>query len=148
MWIDVNVNGNPEKWNVEPDDYLSESLRKNGYTSVKTSCHDGACGSCTVLIDGKPMLSCEMLTLRAQGKKIETIEGLKEEAEKVVDYLTALGGEGCGYCAPGYVIMVIALKREYPNADLEQIKDYLNGNLCRCTGYVTRNEAAVSYLNN
>lgn len=146
MQVETFVNRKKKIWDVEPDEFLADTLRKNGYTSVKTSCHDGACGSCTVFVDGKPMLSCEYLSVRCQGKQIETIEGVAEEAEKVADYLSELGGEGCGYCAPGYVMMVIALKREKENPTLEEIKEYLNGNLCRCTGYVTRNEAAIKYL--
>ncbi|MPN62494.1 Nicotinate dehydrogenase small FeS subunit [bioreactor metagenome] len=131
---------------MPPDEFLADSLRRHGYTSVKASCHDGACGSCTVLVDGRPMLSCEYPAPRAEGREITTIEGVREEAEKFSDCMVRYGGEGCGYCAPGFVMLVIALKRELKNPTLEEIRAYLAGNLCRCTGYMTRNEAVADYL--
>jgi len=144
--VNVLVNGKKEEWDIAPDEFLSETLRRYGCTSVKASCHDGACGSCTVFVDGRPMLSCEYLSVRADGREITTIEGVREEAEKVSDCLVRTGGEGCGYCAPGFIMLVIALKRELTNPTLEEIRAYLAGNLCRCTGYVTRNEAVMAYL--
>lgn len=146
MNIKVKVNGKPEEWSIQPDEFLVHTLRRQGYTSVKASCYDGACGSCTVFVDGTPMLSCEFLSARAEGREITTIEGVAEEAEKVSDCLVRAGGEGCGYCAPGFVMLVIALKRELQNPTPDEIRAYLDGNLCRCTGYVTRNEAVMEYL--
>lgn len=146
MKIFPKVNGRTEEWDIEPGEFLADSLRRYGYTSVKTACRDGACGSCTVFVDGRPMLSCELLSVRADGKEITTIEGVREEAEKVAECLVAVGGEGCGYCAPGFVMTVIALKRELKDPTPDEIRAYLNGNLCRCTGYVTRNEAVAEYL--
>lgn len=146
MRINVKVNGKPEEWSIAPDEFLSATLRRYGYTSVKSSCEDGVCGSCTVFVDGKPLLSCEYLSARADGKEITTIEGVQEEADKVSECLIQVGGEGCGYCAPGFVLMVIALKRELSNPTLDEIRAYLDGNLCRCTGYVSRNEAVMAYL--
>ena len=147
MNINVKVNGKSAQWQLSPDEFLSSTLRRYGYTSVKTSCEDGVCGSCTVFVDDKPILSCEYLTARADGKSITTIEGVREEADKVSECLVQGGGEGCGYCAPGFVMTVIALKRELKNPTQDEIRSYLNGNLCRCTGYVTRNEAVMAYLN-
>lgn len=146
MKIEVKVNGKKREWEIAPDEFLSDTLRRYGFTSVKASCHDGACGSCTVFIDGRPMLSCEFLSARAHGREVTTIEGVREEAEKVSEYLVGLGGEGCGYCAPGFVMQVIALKRELNHPTLDEIRAYLDGNLCRCTGYMTRNEAVMAYL--
>lgn len=148
MKIEVKVNEKKQEWEIAPDEFLADTLRRYGFTSVKASCHDGACGSCTVLIDGRPMLSCEFLAARAQGREVTTIEGVREEAEKVSEYLVGLGGEGCGYCAPGFVMQVIALKRELDHPTLDEIRAYLDGNLCRCTGYMTRNEAVMAYLDN
>lgn len=147
MRINVIVNGKSEEWSVPPDEFLSSTLRRYGYTSVKTSCEDGVCGSCTVFVDNRPILSCEYLSARVNGSEITTIEGVKEEAAKVSECLIRGGGEGCGYCAPGFVMMVIALKRELVKPTLDEIRAYLDGNLCRCTGYVTRNEAVMAYLN-
>ena len=147
MNINVKVNGKSEEWSISPDEFLSATLRRYGYTSVKTSCEDGVCGSCTVFLDNKPILSCEYLTARADGREITTIEGVREEADKVSELLVKGGGEGCGFCAPGFIMMVIALKRDLKNPTLDEVRAYLEGNLCRCTGYVTRNEAVMAYLN-
>lgn len=147
MKVKVKVNGKAQEWEVGADEFLADTLRRFGYTSVKTSCLDGVCGSCTVFVDEKPMLSCEYPSARIDGKAVTTIEGVKEEAEKVSRYLVEAGGEGCGYCAPGFVMLVIAMKRELDHPTYDQVRAYLDGNLCRCTGYVTRNEAALAYMN-
>ena len=133
-------------WDVSPNEYLAETLRANGCPSVKIGCNDGACGTCTVLLNGKPIVSCEYLTVRADGAEILTVEGLGEEAEKIVDCLVRRGGEGCGYCAPGFVVLAYALKRELKDPDYDTVKEYVDGNLCRCTGYVVRVEAVLEYL--
>jgi carbon-monoxide dehydrogenase small subunit len=146
MRINISVNGRKQEWNVSPNDSLADSLRTNGYTSVKICCGDGACGTCTVLVNGKPTLGCEYLTVRANDTEVTTVEGLGAEAEKIVDCLTLKGAEGCGYCAPGFVVLAFALKRELRNPTFEQVKAYLNGNLCRCTGYNLRAEAVMNYL--
>jgi carbon-monoxide dehydrogenase small subunit len=146
MKIRVRLNGKENEWDIAPDEFLSETLRRYGCASIRASCHDGACGSCTVLINSRPMLSCEYLSARAEGAEIATVEGMKEEAEKVAECLVQAGGEGCGYCAPGFVMQAIALKRELADPSPEEIRAYLNGNLCRCTGYITRNEAVKAYL--
>jgi carbon-monoxide dehydrogenase small subunit len=146
MRVSLTINGKRLEMDATPNDRLADTLRTNGCPSVKIGCGDGACGTCTVLLDGKPSLSCEYLTVRADGAEIMTVEGLGDEAEKIVDCLIRAGAEGCGYCAPGFVVLAYALKREYPNANYEQARMYLNGNLCRCTGYTVRVEAALEYL--
>ena len=146
MIIHVTLNGVKQEWDVTPNEYLAHTLRKKGISSVKISCDDGACGTCTVLLNGKPIVSCEMLTVRTDGCEITTVEGLGEEGERIAEYMVALGGEGCGYCAPGYVIMTYAMKRELKDPTYEEVMAYLNNNLCRCTGYHTRVEAALNYL--
>jgi carbon-monoxide dehydrogenase small subunit len=146
MKVKAILNGKAQEWDVSPGEFLDVTLKKNGCSSIRSSCHDGACGSCTVFINGKPMLSCQYLTVRVEGREITTVEGLREEAEKAAECLVLAGGEGCGYCAPGFIMQMIALKREIPNPTDGELKEYLNGNLCRCTGYVTRNEAAKAYL--
>ena len=146
MEVHVELNDRKEIWDVPPDECLADTLRAHGCPSVKISCRDGACGTCTVLLDDTPILSCEYLTVRADGHKIRTVEGLGEEAEKIVDCLVHVGGEGCGYCAPGFVVLVYAMNRTLKNPTYDDVKAYLNGNLCRCTGYVVRIEAAMAYL--
>lgn len=146
MRVSLTVNGKRLEIDATPNDRLADTLRANGCPSVKIGCGDGACGTCTVLLDGKPTVSCEYLTVRADGAEILTVEGLGNEAEKIVDCLIHAGAEGCGYCAPGFVVLAYALKREFPNADYERARMYLNGNLCRCTGYAVRVDAALEYL--
>jgi len=146
MQITLYVNNKKETWEVDPAECLADSLRKHGYTSVKTGCFEGACGACTVFVEDVPVLSCEILTVRMQNKHITTIEGVSEEARKVAECMLAHGAEACGYCSPGFIMQVIAMKRELKDPSLEEMKRYLNGNLCRCSGYVSRNLAAEDYL--
>ena len=146
MKINLTVNGKKQEWDVAPDEFLADALRRNGYTSVKISCNDGACGTCTVLLNNRPVVSCEYLAVRADGAEIFTADGLGEEGEQIAECLVRLGGEGCGYCAPGFVVLAYALRRELKNPTYDEIKAYLDGNLCRCTGYVVRVEAVMDYL--
>lgn len=146
MKIHVKCNGKQQEWDVTPNEYLADTLRSHGCPSVKISCGDGACGTCTVLLNGKPIVSCEYLSVRADGAEIVTVEGLGSEADKIVECLTRYGGEGCGYCAPGFVVLAYALKRELKNPTYYEVKAYLDGNLCRCTGYIVRIEAVLDYL--
>ena len=147
MKINITVNGKKQEWDVAPDEFLADALRRNGYTSVKIGCNDGACGVCTVMLDDKPIVSCEYLAARANGKTVLTAEGLGDEGDKIVDALVIRGGEGCGYCAPGYTVLAYAAKKELPkDATYDQVKAYLDGNLCRCTGYTVRIEALMAYL--
>lgn len=146
MKIEITLNGKKRSLDVTPNEYLADTLRNNGCKSVKISCGDGACGTCTVLMNEKPVLSCEILSIRADGANIVTVEGLGKEAEKIADCLINYGGEGCGYCAPGFVVLAYALKQENTAHTYDEVKAYLNGNLCRCTGYIVRIEAVLQYL--
>ncbi len=146
MKLNFVLNGVKREWEVTPNDFLADILRDHGVASLKIGCHDGVCGTCTVLFDGKPILSCECLALRAEGHEITTVEGLGEEGDRIAQYLVELGGEGCGYCAPAYVVMTYALRRELKDPTYEEVKHYLNNNLCRCTGYHTRVESALRYI--
>ena len=147
MKINVTVNGKKQEWQVDNNEFLADSLRRYGYTSVKIGCSDGACGVCTVMLDDTPIVSCEYLSVRADGKSILTAEGLGAEGDKIIDALVRRGAEGCGYCAPGYVVLAYAAKKELgKNADYDTVKAYLDGNLCRCTGYTVRVEALMEYL--
>lgn len=148
MDIKVKLNGKEQVLSVAVDEKLCDTLRNNGCPSVKTGCKDGVCGTCTVIYNGKPYPSCELLSVRCDGAEIYTVEGLGEEAEKIGKILTRLGGEGCGYCAPGFVVLAYAASKELNNPTYDEVKEYLNGNLCRCTGYITRIETLLEYLNN
>lgn len=131
---------------ARPDEYLSESLRESGILSVRVGCNESACGSCTVLLDGKPAMSCSILTAQVQGHHITTVEGIQEEANRIADYFSDEGADQCGFCLVGFALTVYALSREYKNPTDDQIKDYLVGNLCRCSGYHSQFIAIKKYL--
>lgn len=132
---------------VRADDFLADTLRKNGYVSVKKGCDTGSCGLCTVIVDDRATLSCNYLSVRVEGKNITTLEGVSDEAKEFGEFLANQGADQCGYCAPGFIMMVLAMKRELKNPTQEEIIDYLNGNLCRCTGYKGQLRAIYDYLN-
>lgn len=132
--------------NIEPDMMLVDFVRSKGCLSVKRGCETANCGLCTVHLEGKPVLSCSTLTAKANGKHVTTLEGLKEEAEEFGAFMADEGAEQCGFCSPGFVMNVIAMKRELKNPTEEEIKLYLSGNLCRCTGYMSQLRAVKKYL--
>lgn len=113
---------------------------------MKRGCDTGNCGLCTVWMDEKPVLSCSIPAVRAAGHKITTLEGVQEEAAEFSDYLAKEGADQCGYCSPGMIMNVLALKREIPNPTMQQVKEYLAGNLCRCTGYQGQYRALAKYF--
>lgn len=135
MEIKFILNGKPVKTSVEADTLLIDLLRDLGCKSVKRGCETSNCGLCTVLMNGKPVLSCSMLAARADSQEIYTLEGLREEAEEFVTYIADQGAEQCGFCNPGYVMNTIALLRENSNPTDDEIRSFLAGNLCRCSGY-------------
>lgn len=146
MLINLNINGKNHKLQIEPDDMLIDTLRANGYLGAKKGCDTSCCGLCTVWIDGSPLLSCTLLTLKACDKKVVTIEGVQEEAKKFGLILSNEGAEQCGFCSPGFIMTVIAMKNELKNPTEEEIIHYLTGNLCRCTGYMGQLRAVKKYL--
>ena len=135
MKIAVTVNGKRIEEDVPCDLQLIDFLRAHGCYSVKRGCETSNCGLCTVMMDGIPVLSCSVLTVRADGCTVETLEGLKEEAAQFGAFIADQGAEQCGFCNPGLIMNAIALFREYPDPDEETIREYLAGNLCRCSGY-------------
>lgn len=146
MLVELKVNGKNRKIDIEPEEYLVDSLRKLGNLSVKRGCDTGCCGLCTVWIEKKPTLSCATLTVRAVNKEIMTIEGLEKEASEFAQILVSEGAEQCGFCSPGFILTVIAMKNELINPTEDDIKHYLTGNLCRCTGYMGQLRAIKTYL--
>ena len=135
MEIKINVNGRMITDSVDADMLLIDFLRKHGCYSVKCGCETTNCGLCTVLMDDVPVLSCSVLVLRAQGHKIVTLEGLQEEAKEFIGFIADQGAEQCGFCNPGFIVNTVALLRENPNPTDDEIRAYLVGNLCRCSGY-------------
>lgn len=146
MLVKININGKKKSVDIEPEEYLVDTLRKAGNLSVKRGCDTGCCGLCTVLIDKKPTLSCATLTLRVLDREITTIEGLENEVKEFSEVLVKEGAEQCGFCSPGFILTVIAMKDELENPTDEEIKHYLTGNICRCTGYMGQLRAIKTYL--
>jgi carbon-monoxide dehydrogenase small subunit len=144
--INFWINGVEKKLEVDVNEFLADTLRKNGYLSVKTGCDTSSCGICTVWIDEKPVLSCSMLSVKAKNRRITTIEGVQSEAEVLADFLNKEGVVQCGFCSPGFIMTVLAMKKELKDPTDEEILEYLTGNLCRCTGYVGQLRAIKKYM--
>lgn len=147
MEIKLTLNGKKIVCSIEPDTLLIDFVRQHGCFSVKRGCETSNCGLCTVLLDGVPVLSCSVLAARADGHQVQTLEGLQEEAEEFVGFIADQGAEQCGFCNPGYVINTIALLRENPDPTDDEIRAYLAGNLCRCSGYEGQLRGIRNYLN-
>lgn len=135
MQIKLTLNGKPVSDEIAADLLLLDFVRAHGCASVKRGCETANCGLCTVLMDGKPVLSCSMLTARAAGHEITTLEGMGAEAEELAAFIADQGAEQCGFCNPGFMMNTIALLRENPAPSDDEIRAYLAGNLCRCSGY-------------
>lgn len=146
MLLKFNLNGLDVKMDVEPNEYLLDALKRYGVRSLKKGCDGSACGVCTVLFDDKPILSCSILALRVDGHKITTVEGIQEEASKIAECFSSEGADQCGYCNSSFALTIYALSKEYKNPTDEQIKEYMVGNLCRCTGYQSQFKAIKKYL--
>lgn len=146
MDLKLKVNNVERVLKVDPGEMLGDVLRKNGFTSVRKACGTGSCGVCTVLIDDNPIASCAYLALKAEGHNITTIEGVSKEAEIIGKFLNDEGAAQCGYCSPGFILTVIAMKKVLKNPTEDEIKHYLVGNLCRCTGYLGHLRAVKKYL--
>ena len=135
MQISLVLNGKNITKDIEPDMLLIDFVRKQGCLSVKRGCDTSNCGLCTVLLDDKPVLSCSVLAMRANGKKVTTLEGLQEEATPLATFIANQGAEQCGFCNPGFMMNTLALLKENPDPTDQEIKEFLAGNLCRCSGY-------------
>jgi aerobic-type carbon monoxide dehydrogenase small subunit (CoxS/CutS family) len=148
---ELELNVNDELWevDVEPHKTLLEVLREDiGFTGAKEGCGLGACGTCTVLVEGAPLLSCLTLALEVQHKRITTIEGLVEggRPDPVQKAFIEHGAIQCGFCTPGNILSAKALLDRNPRASREEIEEALAGNLCRCTGYQKIVEAVESLV--
>lgn len=137
--INLTVNGELQKISVQPYESLLEVLRdKLDLTGTKYGCGTGECGNCTVLLNGKPILSCLTLAVAVDGKDVLTIEGLAKngELDPIQKMFVEYGAVQCGHCTPGMVLTAKALLNENPNPTEEEVREYISGVLCRCTGYV------------
>lgn len=135
MKISLMLNGTKIEREIAPDLLLIDFVREEGCYSVKRGCETSGCGLCTVFLDEKPVLSCSVLAARADGHAVTTLEGLQKEAEEFGAFIADQGAEQCGFCNPGMIMNAIALFRENPDPTEEEMKEYLAGNLCRCSGY-------------
>lgn len=137
--IEVVVNGKPHRAEVPTRRMLSDFLRDDLFlTGTKRGCETGVCGCCSVLIDGEVIKSCLSLAVHADGHEVTTIEGLAVDGilHPVQEAFVNHGGLQCGYCTPGFIMTTVAMLNDNPNPTEEEIRHGLNGNLCRCTGYV------------
>ena len=147
MEIKLTLNGRSVTESIEPDLLLIDFLRDHGCLSVKRGCESEVCGLCTVLLDGQPILSCSMLAARASGHSVQTLEGLQAEAQEFVGFIADQGADQCGFCNPGFVMNTIALLRENPDPTDDEIRAFLAGNLCRCSGYEGQLRGIRNFLN-
>lgn len=146
MVISVNVNGKIYTADVTPHLSLLDFLRAQGFSSVRCGCDTTNCGLCTVWVNGKPTLSCAFPAVRAQKYNITTLEGVQAEADELATFMASQGADQCGFCSPGLIMNILAMKRELTNPSDAKINAYLAGNLCRCTGYMSQMRIIKAYL--
>ena len=146
MEIKFILNGKKMQVDAAPDLLLLDLLREKGCYSVKRGCETANCGLCTVLMDKKPVLSCSMLAVRADGHEIVTLEGMQREAEEFGSFLADQGAEQCGFCNPGFIMNVFAMLEEMKEPTEEEIGEYLAGNLCRCSGFMGQTSSILAFL--
>lgn len=143
--LTLNINGEDREVVAKPSDTLLFTLRKElGLTGAKPGCENGDCGACTILVDNWPIKSCLMLTVEATGKSIITVEGLKNAP--IQKAFVENWGFQCGYCTSGFLMVCHALSQIHPNADDATIQEWLQSNLCRCTGYAEIENAIKSII--
>ena len=145
--INLEVNGKPYELAVEPNQTLVDLLRYDlGLTGTKKGCGSGECGSCTVIFNGKPLNSCLVLAVQANGAEVLTIEGLKPPRglHPIQKAFVEKGAIQCGFCTPGMILSASSLLKKNPKPTEQEIREALSGNLCRCTGYQKIVEAVQS----
>lgn len=143
----LKVNGIERRLDVEPNRLLIDVLRDDlGLTGTKEGCSIGVCGACTIILDGKVVSSCLTLAVAADGADIITVEGISHDGElhPVQESFVKLGALQCGFCTPGQILAAKALLDENPSPTQDEVKEWLTGNLCRCTGYYKIIEAIMA----
>ncbi len=146
MLLKFRLNGRPVELDVPPGRRLLDLLREDlGLTGTKEGCGEGECGACTVLVDGKPRLSCLTLAIQIEGKEVLTVEGLARTGRlhALQEAFIETAGVQCGFCTPGLLMAAYALLLENPRPTREEVREWLCGNLCRCTGYEQIVEAVL-----
>jgi carbon-monoxide dehydrogenase small subunit len=135
--VSFTLNGEPKTFATEPDEKLLTLLRREGYRGTKYGCGQGTCGACTMILDGRAVYACLLYAKQAEGRSVRTIEsaGTFEEPAEFQKELIAAGAVQCGYCIPGMVMSATALMETEKQFDDEIVREYMDGNLCRCTGY-------------
>ena len=135
MTIQFTLNHKKVSAEISPDTVLYDLVRSLGCASVKCGCETSNCGLCTVFLDDVPVLSCSVLAARVDGRCVTTLEGLQQEAAEFGAFIADQGAEQCGFCNPGFIMNALELFRQNPDPGEDEIKEYLAGNLCRCSGY-------------
>jgi len=135
--ISFTLNGELKEFDVLPNERLLSLLRRNGFKGTKYGCLEGACGTCTVILDGKAVNSCLVFAFQVNGRSVQTVEslGTGEKLHEIQEALVSEGAVQCGYCTPGIVLAAKAMFDENPTPTVDEIKVQIDGNLCRCTGY-------------
>jgi aerobic-type carbon monoxide dehydrogenase small subunit (CoxS/CutS family) len=137
--IELRVNGRPLRGSAEPRTTLADFLRDElGLTGTHLGCEHGVCGACTILLDGRSVRSCLLFAVQAQGSELRTVEGLADPdgpLHPIQEAFSEHHGLQCGFCTPGFLMSVCELLADDPDPDEQEIREYLSGNLCRCTGY-------------
>jgi carbon-monoxide dehydrogenase small subunit len=145
--ITLNVNGSYEEVAVEPSWTLLETVRERlRLTGPKEGCGTGDCGACSIIVDGRLITSCLMLAVQADGLEVRTVEGISSngDLDAVQRAFIEKGGVQCGYCTPGFIVAARALLDRNPSPTLEEVREGLAGNLCRCTGYAKIYESVLA----
>jgi aerobic carbon-monoxide dehydrogenase small subunit len=145
MDIHVTVNGRPETWQAAPGESVLELIRRQDLTSVKRGCSQGDCGACTILLDGQAMRACLLVAAQLEGRALTTAEGLGslETPHPLQRAFVDAGAVQCGFCTPGMLLASQALLAQTPRPDEAAVREALDGNLCRCTGYKKIIEAVL-----
>lgn len=137
--VRLQINGRDYQGEVEPRKLLVDFIREDlGLTGTHVGCEHGVCGACTVLWDGEPVRSCLVFAVQAHDAELETVEGLAlgpTELHPIQEAFWRVHGLQCGFCTPGFVLTIKALLREHPKPSEREIREWISGNLCRCTGY-------------
>lgn len=151
MDVTFTFNGEEVTWEAEPGEVLLDVMRREGYYGAKRGCSTGDCGTCTVMVDGVAVNSCQVFVVSLQGAEVTTVEGLakrdastgKVELHPVQREFVDAGGVQCGFCTPGLIISAVALLNEKADPSEAEIREALDGNICRCTGYTKPLEAVA-----
>ncbi len=143
MKLNVTINGEAREFDIHPKDMLLDVLRDEGYSGVKRGCSTGDCGACACMVGGKAVNTCILFAAQCEGAAITTVEGIgnPKAPSPVQKEMCDAGGIQCGFCVPGIVVSATALLKENPEPTVDEICEALDGNLCRCTGYVKQIEA-------